>query len=207
MKKILAISAVSIALTACASNPDKIAAAYVSPAKYQGFDCRQLAEEMDYIGQKTTKLYHSLKKKRKGDNWQMGVGLILFFPALLALEGGDGPQAAEYAQLKGEFEAARLTGLKKDCGITAASPADIMDGKAQVETAEADTQEAESAADIATAAGGELEMAGHGTIDDAKETAAGVGELIADVEDTVDAAAESEMQSEAETEAASGNER
>jgi hypothetical protein len=206
MKKILIVSAMSIALTACASNPDKIQAAYVSPLKYQGYDCEQLGEEMGYIGQRTNKLYHSLKKKRKGDNWQMGVGLLLFWPTLFALEGGDGPEATEYAQLMGEFEAARTTAVQKNCNIAAASPTEIMEGKAEVETTEAEASGADSETGEAAATGDELEMAGAASVDDAKDAADGVGEMIADVEDAVDAAAESEMQSEAESEAASGNE-
>ncbi len=39
--------AVALSLGACASNPDKIAAAYVSPSKYQDFDCEQMAREME----------------------------------------------------------------------------------------------------------------------------------------------------------------
>ena len=85
----------------CASNPDKLDAAYVSPLKYKDYDCDQLAMEMDYVGQRTNKLYRRLKKERKADNWQMGIGLALFWPTLFFLEGGDGPGATEYTQLKG----------------------------------------------------------------------------------------------------------
>ncbi len=53
--KIVIISMVFCLLTACASNPDKIDAAYVSLLKYRDFDCDQIAMEMDYVGQRTTK--------------------------------------------------------------------------------------------------------------------------------------------------------
>ena len=66
----------------------------------------QLAIEMDYVGERTTKLYQRLKKEHKADQWQMGVGLFIW-PVLFALEGGDGPSATEYAQLQGEYEALR----------------------------------------------------------------------------------------------------
>ena len=82
--------------------------------------------EMDYVGQRTTKLYQRLKDERKADNWQMGVGLVLFWPALFFLEGGDGPEAAEYAQLKGEFEALRDNSVTKKCGIETKSPEEII---------------------------------------------------------------------------------
>jgi hypothetical protein len=124
--RIFTVAITACLLTACASNPDKIDAAYVSPLKYQDYDCKQIAMEMDYVGQRTTKLYTRLKKERQKDNAQMGVGLVLFWPALFFLEGGDGPEAAEYAQLKGEFEALRENSVQKKCGIESKSPEEIM---------------------------------------------------------------------------------
>ena len=132
LKPAIALSA-SLFLVACASNPDKIDAAYVSPLKYKDYDCDQIAMEMDYIGNRTNTLYGRLKKERNADNWQMGVGLVLFWPALFALEGGDGPEAAEYAQLKGEFEALRTSSVDKKCGRTYRSPSEIMKENADVE--------------------------------------------------------------------------
>ena len=120
--KPIVASCVALVLTACATNPDKIDAAYVSPLKYKDYDCDQIAMEMDYVGQRTTKLYTRLKKEANADSAQMGVGLILFWPALFFLEGGDGPEAAEYAQLKGEFEALRENSVQKKCGIESKSP-------------------------------------------------------------------------------------
>ena len=120
------------ALTACASNPDKIDAAYVSPLKYKDYDCNQLAMEMDHVGQRTTKLYQRLKKERNNDNWQMGVG-FLFWPVWLALEGGDGPEATEYAQLKGEYEALRENTVANKCGFESKSPEQIMKEAAEAE--------------------------------------------------------------------------
>jgi len=69
--------------------------------------------EMDYVGQRTQELYLRLKKKASGDKWKTGIGLILFWPALLALEGGDGPEAVEYARLKGEYEALRQSAVRR----------------------------------------------------------------------------------------------
>lgn len=126
-------------LTACASNPDKIDAAYVSPLKYKDYDCDQIAMEMDYVGQRTTKLYTRLKKERQKDNAQMGVGLVLFWPALFFLEGGDGPEAAEYSQLKGEYEALRENSVQKKCGVDSKSPEEIMKEAAKAEKEQADT--------------------------------------------------------------------
>ena len=129
---VLALTTVCLGIVGCASNPNKIDAAYVSPVKYQDFDCQQIAMEMDYVSQRTDLLYNRLKKERNADNWQMGVGLVLFWPALFFLEGGDGPEAAEYAQLKGEFEALRTNSVQKRCGLdNRLSPDEVMELRAE----------------------------------------------------------------------------
>jgi len=48
----------------------------------------------------------------------MGVGLVLFWPALFFLEGGDGPQAAEYSRLRGEVDAMRRAAVHKECDLS-----------------------------------------------------------------------------------------
>ena len=126
MRKIILIAVVSSMLFGCASNPDKIQATYVSPLTYKDYDCDQVATEMDHVSHRTTELYQQLKKTRNADDWQMGIGLVLFWPALLFLEGGDGPEATEYANLKGEYEALRENSVSKKCSIVSHSPEEII---------------------------------------------------------------------------------
>lgn len=92
-------------------------AADVSPLMYQQYDCQQLGMEQTRITRRTSKLYQQLKSEASSDSWQMGVGLVLFWPALFFLEGGDGPEAAEYRQLKGEYEAIEQASIAKKCGL------------------------------------------------------------------------------------------
>jgi hypothetical protein len=87
--------------------------------------------ELDYVGQRTNMLYSQLKNEQKSDQWQMGVGMLLFWPVLLALEGGDGPNTAQYSQLKGEYEALRQNVVQKKCGFETQSPEDIMKAAAE----------------------------------------------------------------------------
>lgn len=117
----------------CASSPNKIQASYVSPLKYKDYTCDQIALEMDYIGQRTNELYMQLKKEADNDSAQMAVGMLLFWPALFFLEGGDGPQHAEYARLKGEFEALRQMSVQKNCMISSKSPEELMEELAEQE--------------------------------------------------------------------------
>ena len=99
----------------CASAPEKIAAQYVSETQYQSYRCDQLRLETDRVTERIEILYKKVKTLSDNDQAQMSVGLILFWPALLFLEGGDGPEAAEYTRLKGEKVAIEQASLSKNC--------------------------------------------------------------------------------------------
>lgn len=92
-------------LSACASSPNKIQASYVSPLKYRGYSCGEIDTEMVAIDQRAAALHKKLRKRADTDAFNMTAGLVLVWPALLFLSGGDGPAANEYAQLKGERDA------------------------------------------------------------------------------------------------------
>jgi hypothetical protein len=104
------------ALSACASSPKKIEAAYVSPVKYQTFTCDQLALERTAVAHRANVLFHSLKKRSNADAAKMGVGAVLFLPTLFLLKG-NGPKAAEFARLKGDYTALRLNAEDRGCDI------------------------------------------------------------------------------------------
>ena len=103
--------------TACASQPNQIAPTYVSPMVYRDYDCEQIFLEQNRIERRTGELYSSLKKEANADSWQMGVGIVLFWPTLFMLEGGDGPEAIEYARLRGEYEALTGISIRKKCEL------------------------------------------------------------------------------------------
>lgn len=116
-KLFLQAVAAGIVVSSCASNPDGFRAADVSPLQYKSYDCEQIGSESSRISRKVTELYDSLKKKADNDAWQMGVGMLLLWPTLFFLEGGDGPEATEYKQLKGEYDALQQTSIAKKCGL------------------------------------------------------------------------------------------
>ncbi len=103
-------------LSACASSPEKIGTAYVSPLQYQDYSCKQLGAEASRVSRRTQDLYHEIDANASGDNVAMGVGLVLFWPALFFIDG-DEPNAQEYARLKGEYEALEQASVKKNCGL------------------------------------------------------------------------------------------
>jgi hypothetical protein len=115
--KTLVFSALLL-VTACATNPDNIGKQYVSDLQYQSYSCKQLEMEARRVNGRIGDVYQQAKKLANDDAIQMGIGLILFWPTLFFLEGGDGPAAMEYARLKGESEAIERSTIQKNCGLT-----------------------------------------------------------------------------------------
>ena len=105
----------ALVLAGCASDPGKISTQYVSELQYQSYTCNQLAMESRRVSARTSELYGRVKKLADNDQAQMAVGLILLWPTLFFLEGGDGPEAAEYGRLKGEAEAIERAAITKNC--------------------------------------------------------------------------------------------
>ena len=141
--------AASLLLSAYATAPSKIAASYVSPMKFQTYDCSQVAFEQASIEQRTTTLYHTLKKRNNNDKWMMGVGLVVAWPALLFMKGNNSAQNSEFAQLKGDYEALRGVSVNKKCDAVFAS--DL--GSAVAKAKKAAGKSAEPAAPVAAGAG------------------------------------------------------
>ena len=112
------IGLATLSLIGCASQPDKIATSYVSPLQYQDYTCKQIGMELGSVTRRANELAGTLKKKADNDAIQMGVGLILLWPTLFALEGGDGAEAAEFARLKGERYALEQAAVQKSCSLT-----------------------------------------------------------------------------------------
>ncbi len=115
MKNSIIALAVTLGLSACASAPEDIAATYVSPNEYNSFSCEELEDEMRALSRRVAILTGKLDEEASADKVQMGVGLVLFWPALFFLEGGDGVEASEYALLKGKYEAVEIKYNRNKC--------------------------------------------------------------------------------------------
>ncbi|MDO9638596.1 MAG: hypothetical protein Q7J44_08640 [Pseudotabrizicola sp.] len=106
--------AATLVLTACANQPDKVVATYVSPTTYSSFNCRQIISERNRIVQKVNELSGVQKKKADNDAAAMGIGMILFWPALFALGGGSDVEP-QLASMKGNYDALTAVGTQKNC--------------------------------------------------------------------------------------------
>jgi len=126
MKKLITITIILGALIplSCATDPDQIKPHYISPHKYREYECEQLSQELNYIGHKMQELYQRLKQRRERDEIQ--AAFVWFYCVTCPFLNGDGPEADQYADLKGEFEALRIEAYKKDCRIEGLSADEVM---------------------------------------------------------------------------------
>lgn len=114
MKQLCALLlSVGLVISGCASRPESIESAYVSPLEYQDYSCSQLGQELRRIGRKVQEVAGDQSGQATGDAVAMGVGLVIFWPALFFLIGDD--RAEELARLKGESEAVEQAAIAKDC--------------------------------------------------------------------------------------------
>jgi hypothetical protein len=121
--KYVAVTALSIAaaLSSCASKPQDIEAAYVSPTLYESLTCDQLREEATAVSARAIAASGAQQKKADNDAVAVGVGVVIFWPALFFAKG-DGATAAEVSRLKGEMKAIEMASLKNNCGIRFEDP-------------------------------------------------------------------------------------
>ena len=105
-----------VILSACASSSSEISASYVSPTQYSSFNCDQLALELARLNARKSELAGNLDKAASNDEGLTAVSILLFWPAAFAL-GGNEAQEAEYARLKGEYDAVQQMGVEKNCRL------------------------------------------------------------------------------------------
>lgn len=120
----VALTSAALVLAGCATASSGVATAYVSPLQFQSYDCQQISAEMQRIHVRVNQLAGRLDKAAENDKALVGVGVLLFWPALFAL-GGTKEQEAEYARLRGEYDALAKVANEKKCEVAAppASPA------------------------------------------------------------------------------------
>jgi hypothetical protein len=103
-------------IVGCATSSDKVSSSYVSPLQYASFTCDQIKPELLRVNSQIVKVAGVQDEVATKDSVAMGVGLVLFWPALFFLASGDDKQA-ELANLKGQYEALESTAIQKNCDI------------------------------------------------------------------------------------------
>ena len=108
-----AIVALSL-VSGCASQPGKVSAAYVSPTVFESSSCKEIVDERTRIAERVADVAGDQQRKATGDAVAVGVGVIVFWPALFLLAAGKDKEA-ELASLKGNYDALNAAGVKKGC--------------------------------------------------------------------------------------------
>lgn len=104
-----------LGLVACSTGSDNISASYISPLQYQSYNCNQIREEMTRLSRRVNEVAGVQDSHANKDAWAMGVGLVLFWPALFFMIGKD--KKEELSRLKGEFEALEQAAIQKECNV------------------------------------------------------------------------------------------
>ena len=114
VKKLFVILLCTSFIISCSKASKDIAAIYVSPELYSDYTCDQVRKDMKRVSGRVSELTGNLDSNKSKDNITTTAGILLFWPALFFI-GGTKEQEAEYAQLKGEFNALEKVSISKDC--------------------------------------------------------------------------------------------
>ncbi len=111
------VACTGLVMAGCAQRPDAVSGSYVSSLQYQSYSCDQLAAELARINARAAEVAGVQQKAATTDAVSLGAGLVLFWPAMFFMIGGD--RAEELARLKGEIEAIEQTAIQKECLVVA----------------------------------------------------------------------------------------
>lgn len=106
----------ALIVAGCASKSSEISASYISPITYQSHTCQQLALEAQAISARAATVSGAQDQKRTNDQIATTAAIIIFWPAAFFVSG-DGPVAAELANLKGQMVAIEQASIARNCGI------------------------------------------------------------------------------------------
>lgn len=108
-------------LTACAQASGDVRPSYIPATTYSAYSCDQLLPMMLDVQRKVMVVSGQQDYKRKVDQSATGVGIVLFWPALIAM-----PLTADHKQelseLKGQYEAIGRAMELKQCKMSPVAP-------------------------------------------------------------------------------------
>jgi hypothetical protein len=126
MKRRLAAAAcvAACAWTAgCALRSTDVQPALADAAEFGGWTCSRIAEETDRVQRHATRVAYAFDERAGNNIIAMGLGVTVFWPALLAMRTTE-PDAALLSALKGRHEALARAAADRPCAAVAeAAPA------------------------------------------------------------------------------------
>ncbi len=117
MKAILTSLTAAVLITGCVStHPDSIMPKQ-EVNKYKKYSCADLETKANEITSQTIKLKKQLKNKADINGVMLTVGLLVAWPALLAIQGDDKDTTELYSKIKGELLNIEEADMLNNCNI------------------------------------------------------------------------------------------
>jgi len=110
----LLLCAAAALAVGCATRSADVQALAVDPASFEPWSCARLQDEMDRVQQRAVELSWIVDERAGQHVVALGIGLAVFWPALLAIRP-DGEDAKALAALKGRFEALHTAAQRNGC--------------------------------------------------------------------------------------------
>jgi hypothetical protein len=113
--KVTAILCIVVLLAAsgCAIRPGNIKSTYFPVTAYSSYDCDQISAEMVRVHHELMVLSGKQDSEATKDEVAFTVGMLLFWPAIFFMAGGDHKE--EISSLKGQYEALQQAAIQKGC--------------------------------------------------------------------------------------------
>ncbi len=109
------VAVLAASMTACATAPSSVQAAYVSPIEYSDLSCDQIRRELVSVSDHVRMVTGEQAKDHTRDAVAMTVGIVVFWPALFFMSGKS--HQGELAELKGEYDALDQAAIRKNCPV------------------------------------------------------------------------------------------
>lgn len=110
----LLATALGTAGMGCATRSADVQPLPANPADFVGWTCARIHDEQDVVQQRAADLSWTVDERAGQHVVAIGIGLTVFWPALLAMRP-DGADAEALARLKGRFEALQAAARQKGC--------------------------------------------------------------------------------------------
>ena len=107
-------------MAGCATRSADVRAVPADPADFVGWPCARIHDEMDAVQQRAIDLSWTVDERAGQHVVALGIGLVVFWPALLAMRP-DGAESEALARLKGRFEALQAAAARDRCSPPAAA--------------------------------------------------------------------------------------
>jgi hypothetical protein len=103
-------------LSACATRSADVRPAPTNADEFVAWSCARIDDEAEVVQKRASEVAFAVDERAGQNIVALGVGLAVFWPALVALRPG-GLEAAELARLKGRYDALRTAAERKTCPL------------------------------------------------------------------------------------------